>query len=124
MITIAILILMIACILLMAVVLLQSSKGGGLSGIVGGSGVSTMFGARRTSDFLTKSTIVLAVIFLLASLLLNLYISKGGKNVESIIQKGVNNQTAPPQNPVIPPTQETPPGNEQQNNQGNQNKNP
>jgi len=101
----------------MAVVLMQSSKGGGLSGLVGGSGVSTMFGARRTSDFLSKSTIVLAVIFLLASLLLNIYISKSGQDVESIIQKNSGNQQMPERTPVTPPTQQTP-GNEQ-NNQGN-----
>jgi len=115
--TFFIIILVIVCILLMAVVLMQASKGGGLSGLVGGSGVSTMFGARRTSDFLSKSTIVLAVIFLLASLLLNIYISKGGKDVESIIQKNSSNQQMPQTAPVTPPTQQTP--GSDQNNKGN-----
>jgi len=96
---------------------MQASKGGGLSGLVGGSGVSTMFGARRTSDFLSKSTIVLAVIFLLASLLLNLYISKSSKDVESIIQRNSQNQQMPQRTPVTPPTQQTP--GDGQNNQGN-----
>jgi len=101
----------------MVVVLMQSSKGGGLSGLVGGSGVSTMFGARRTSDFLSKSTVVLAVIFLAASLLLNIYISKGSKDAESIIQKNSSNQQVPQRTPVTPPTQQIPSG--EQNNQGN-----
>jgi len=100
----------------MIVVLMQSSKGGGLSGLVGGSGVSTMFGARRTSDFLSKSTIVLAVFFLLASLLLNIYISKSGKEVESIIQKGANQQQQQQRQQQAPPTQ-TPSGD--QGNPGN-----
>jgi preprotein translocase subunit SecG len=112
-----IILLIIVCILLITVVLMQASKGGGLSGLVGGSGVSTMFGARRTSDFLSKSTIVLAVIFLLASLLLNIYISKSGKDVESIIQKNSQNQQMPQRTPVTPPTQQSPGG--EQNNQGN-----
>ena len=119
MISIFIIFLIIVCILLIAVVLMQASKGGGLSGLVGGSGVSTMFGARRTSDFLSKSTIVLAVIFLLASLLLNIYISKSSKDVESIIQKNSQNQQMPQRTPVTPPTQQSP-GSEQ-NNQGNDN---
>lgn len=117
MVTFFIIILIIVCVLLMAVVLMQASKGGGLSGLVGGSGVSTMFGARRTSDFLSKSTIVLAVIFLLASLLLNIYISKSSSEVESIIQKNSGNQQMPQRTPVTPPTQQTP-GTEQ-NNQEN-----
>ena len=102
----------------MAVILMQSSKGGGLSGLVGGSGVSTMFGARRTSDFLSKSTIGLAIFFLLASLLLNLYISKGGKDTESVIQKGsTNQQQQAPQRTPVPPQNQAPSGD--QNNQGN-----
>jgi preprotein translocase subunit SecG len=121
MITFFIVILLIVCVLLMAVVLMQSSKGGGLSGLVGGSGVSTMFGARRTSDFLSKSTIALAVIFLLASLLLNIYISKSGKDVESIIQKNSGTQQMPQRTPVTPPTQQSPGG--EQNNQGNNGEN-
>lgn len=120
MITFFIVILLIVCVLLMAVVLMQSSKGGGLSGLVGGSGVSTMFGARRTSDFLSKSTIALAVIFLLASLLLNIYISKSGKDVESIIQKNSGTQQMPQRTPVTPPTQQSP---GEQNNQGNNGEN-
>lgn len=118
MVTIFIIFLIIVCILLMAVVLMQASKGGGLSGLVGGSGVSTMFGARRTSDFLSKSTIVLAVIFILASLLLNIYISKSGSSVESIIQRNSQNQQMPQRTPVTPPTQQTP---GEQNNQGDNN---
>lgn len=117
MVTFFIFILLIVCVLLMVVVLMQSSKGGGLSGLVGGSGVSTMFGARRTSDFLSKSTVVLAVIFLAASLLLNIYISKGSKDAESIIQKNSSNQQVPQRTPVTPPTQQIPSG--EQNNQGN-----
>ncbi|MCX6166287.1 MAG: preprotein translocase subunit SecG [Ignavibacteriae bacterium] len=116
MVTIFIILLIIVCILLVVVVLMQASKGGGLSGLVGGSGVSTMFVARRTSDFLSKSTIVLAVIFLLASLLLNIYISKSGKDVESIIQKNSGTQQMPQRTPVTPPTQQTP---GEQNNKGN-----
>jgi preprotein translocase subunit SecG len=113
----------------MIVVLMQSSKGGGLSGLVGGSGVSTMFGARRTSDFLSKSTIVLAVFFLLASLLLNIYISKSGKDVESIIQKGANQQQQQQRQQTAPPTQtpsgdQSNPGNNPGDNKQQENKTP
>jgi len=100
-------------------VLLQSSKGSGLVGPIAGTGVTTMFGARRTSDFLSKATVIMAVVFLAGSLLLNLYISKGGSgSSESIIQKNAGSQTLPP--PNVPNQQQQMPV-EQQNQQQNQN---
>jgi preprotein translocase subunit SecG len=102
-------------------VLLQSSKGSGLVGPIAGTGVTTMFGARRTSDFLSKATIIMAVIFLAGSLLLNLYISKGGSGTsESIIQKNAGSQTLPAPNVPNQQQQQQPP-TEQQNQQQNQN---
>jgi len=111
MVTFFIIFLVIVCILLMAIVLMQSSKGSGLVGPIAGTGVTTMFGARRASDFLSKSTIVLAVIFMLFSLLLNIYISKSGGSTgrESILQRNQKELA-----PGAPPVQE--PGN----NPGNQ----
>ena len=76
----------IVSILLIAVVLLQSSKGSGLSGSLGGSTVGTMFGVRRTSDFLTKATSILAAVFILICLVTNIFFLGGGSKNESIIQ--------------------------------------
>jgi hypothetical protein len=62
----------------------------------------------------------MAIVFLAGSLLLNLYISKGGKGVnESIIQKNAGSQTYP--NPNVPPQQQQqqqPPAGDQ-NSPGN-----
>lgn len=120
MITLLIVFLVIVCVLLIAVVLMQASKGGGLTSTFGGSNVTSMFGARRTSDFLSKSTIVLATVFLLVSLLMNLYISKTTDTSESVLQKNSGSapgqQTIPQQNipsPDAPPTQQP----DQQQNQ-------
>jgi len=117
----SIIILVIVAILLMAVVLLQSSKGTGLSGSFGGGGVATSFGVRRTSDFLTKATTILASIFILGSLILNIYINKAGSGTtESIIQRNAGNQQMPPpvqqQNtpPTEPGVQQNAPQNPQQ----------
>ena len=118
MVTISIIILVIVCIALMAIVLMQSSKGGGLASAFGGSGVTTMFGARRTSDFLQKSTIVLAVIFLLASLVLNLAISKQEGGSESIIQRNSGDVTMPAPNVPLVPQQNQQPTDQNQNPQG------
>ena len=47
----------IAAVLLIIVVLMQSSKGGGLTGTFGGaSNMGSMFGTRRTADFLSQAT--------------------------------------------------------------------
>lgn len=100
----SIFLLIITAILLVAVVMLQSSKGNGLAGTFGGSGMASAFGVRRTSDFLTKATTILAVVFLLGSLALNIYITKSGTGVsESIIQKNSGQQQLPP--PTTPQTQ-------------------
>ncbi|MEA1928159.1 MAG: preprotein translocase subunit SecG [Candidatus Auribacterota bacterium] len=68
--TILIILYVVVCISLVVIVLLQSGKGGGLSGIFGsGGGGQTIFGA-RAGDVMTKSTTVLAVCFMLFSLVL------------------------------------------------------
>ena len=65
-------ILVLAGILLVAAVLIQPGKGAGLSGFGGATGqLSYMFGARRTSDFLQKFTIGLALGILLLSVITN-----------------------------------------------------
>jgi preprotein translocase subunit SecG len=84
----------VTSILLIAVVLLQSSKGTGLAGGLGGGTMGTVFGVRRTSDFLSKSTAYLAGFFLLLSLFINIFfLGDSTSRVESIIQKGTANGT-------------------------------
>ncbi len=94
-------------VLLIVVILMQSSKGGGLAGTFGGGSVGMVFGVRRTADFLTRATQVLAGSFIVLSVLINLFFlpRAGSANSESILQKGAAGQpaTAVPQLP--PPTQ-------------------
>lgn len=97
----------------MVVVLLQAAKGGGLSGTFGGSNVTAMFGSRRTSDFLSKTTVVLATVFLLSCLLINLYISSDSGIEESVIQRqsdqiNIPQQQAPPTDGFMPQTGDEP----------------
>lgn len=105
----------------MAVVLMQSSKGNGLAGPIGGSSVTMAFGVRRTSDLLTRSTTVLAVILMIGCISVNLMVSNKGTVDESIIQKNSGQQQQmPPQN-TVPPTESAPPpsGDQNQNQQQN-----
>lgn len=85
----------IVSMLLIVVVLMQSSKGGGLAGSFGGASMGAVFGVRRTSDFLSRTTTILATIFLAISLLVNIFfLPVTTKSGESIIQRG-NPTTAP-----------------------------
>ncbi|MFC1490126.1 preprotein translocase subunit SecG [Candidatus Latescibacterota bacterium] len=71
---------------LIMAVLMQSSKGGGLAGTFGGSGVSGgVFGGRGAAPFLTKATTVLAIMFMLTSLSLN-YV-KRISGTESVLER-------------------------------------
>jgi preprotein translocase subunit SecG len=84
-------------IFLMIVVLMQASKGGGLAGTLGTSNLGTVFGVRRTSDFLTKTTTVLATLFMVLALFINLVVlPRGERTQESIIQTSPQPTSLPP----------------------------
>ncbi|MBE0538184.1 MAG: preprotein translocase subunit SecG, partial [Ignavibacterium sp.] len=80
----------IIAIFLVIVVLLQSSKGGGLAGTLGGSNMGTMFGTRRTVDFLSKASWWLGGALGVLALAINLFFLPGQSKAEqrdSIIQQ-------------------------------------
>jgi preprotein translocase subunit SecG len=92
---------------LILVILMQSSKGGGLAGTFGGASVGMMFGVRRTADFLTRSTQILAATFLALSLIINIFfLPRSVISAESAIQRGSQSTTTPqlpPQAPITAP---------------------
>ncbi len=90
----------IVALLLMIVVLMQSSKGGGLAGTFGGGQMGTMFGVRRTADFLSKSTSILAAIFIGLTLIINIFVlGPDNASQRSIIQQGTPASVPPPSAP-------------------------
>ncbi|MGA7160527.1 MAG: preprotein translocase subunit SecG [Bacteroidota bacterium] len=97
----------IVSILLIGVILMQNSKGGGLAGAFGGGNFGTVFGVRRTADFLTRATTILATTFMVLALLINLFFlpGKNASSRESIIQSG---QTSVPPAQLPPQTQPLP----------------
>jgi preprotein translocase subunit SecG len=96
----------IVAISLILIVLLQSSKGGGLAGTFGGGGgMGTMFGTRRTADFLSKATWWLAGFLIILAVVINLFFLPGASTStqrESIIQGGPRQV---PTTPIVPPQQ-------------------
>ncbi len=103
-------IISIVAILLMVIVLLQSSKGGGLAGTFGGAGnMGSMFGTRRTADFLSKATWWLGGVLAVLSIIVNLFFLPGSTTSEqrqSIIQQ-TGRQNVPQQS-TLPQTQAPP----------------
>ncbi len=96
--TLTIILITIISVLMVIVVLLQSGQGQGLSGGIagggggiGGGGANTM-GARRTADFLSKSTSILAALFLSLCVLANFFIDR-----ETIDQSTIQQQSSPVQ---------------------------
>ncbi len=88
----------------MIVVLMQASKGDGLSGTFGGAAGSmgSMFGTRRTADFLSKSTWWLAGSLAVLAIAINLFFLPGqatANQKESIIQ---SSRQQIPQTPTLP----------------------
>jgi preprotein translocase subunit SecG len=92
------------CFLLIFVVLVQGGKGAELGAAFGGGSSQTLFGGRGAATFLGKMTTVIAVAFMLTSLLLAI----ASVRKQSIIQKTVapaerTTQTAPGQIPADMP---------------------
>jgi preprotein translocase subunit SecG len=101
--TILVLLASIAAVLLIIVVLMQASKGGGLAGTFGGaSNMGSMFGTRRTADFLSRATWWLGGIVAVIAIVANLFFLPGKVTPEqrSIIQES-GRQTVP-QTPSLP----------------------
>lgn len=77
----------VICFLLIIVVLLQPGQKEGLSGgLAAGMAGGASMGARRTADLLSKTTSILAALFLSLSVLANFAIDRAGAT-ESTIQQ-------------------------------------
>lgn len=100
------------CVALILVVLMQSSKGGGLSGVFGGSS-QAVFGGRGAAPALVKATSVLAIAFGLTSLSLAFLATKqrvAKTAIQEEIEKGTRRASPPPGSPAQPPQGQPAPG--------------
>lgn len=101
--TTAVTVHVLVCLVLILSVLLQSGKGGGLSSAFGAGGggggmAGQMFGGRGAATFLGKVTTVLATLYMLIVIGLNL-LPDDVQGTRSIIQEEAlrNQQTSPAQ---------------------------
>jgi preprotein translocase subunit SecG len=77
---------------LIFIVLIQGGKGAQMGAAFGGGSSQTVFGSRGASTFLGKMTTVVAVVFMITSLLLAMASVRGGSVVKQAPAPG---QTAP-----------------------------
>jgi preprotein translocase subunit SecG len=101
---------LLIAIALVVVVLLQKSEGGALGMGGGGSGLGGLFSPRGAADTLTRTTTILAILFFLVCMGLNL-LELHGRNETSILDSPapapatVHHAPAPPppvQGPAVP----------------------
>src|SRR5687768_5979311 len=106
-----IILIILVCAVLIASVLIQNPKGGGLSASFGGMGNQVM-GARKATDFIEKTTWVLAVSLLVLCLLSGAAIpGKAGRNTDfeqkvkdaQQTQQPAADPNAQPAGPEMPP---------------------
>jgi preprotein translocase subunit SecG len=74
------------CIGLIIVVLLQTGRGTGLASVFGGGGGESVFGGKGFGGVLAKATGVLAVLFMLTSIVLSI-MPKGSRTAESALDR-------------------------------------
>ncbi|MBI2818243.1 MAG: preprotein translocase subunit SecG [Acidobacteria bacterium] len=110
----------LVALVLILVVLLQSARGGDIASAFGGMGSQTAFGPRGTSNFLSRTTAVLAAVFMLTSLTLAILSNRGGGTQGGSVLSGETSAPTPtaPAQPgqptintqTIPPSQQNQPG--------------
>jgi len=81
----------IVCIALILIILLQSGKGADIGAVFGGGSSQTVFGSTGAATFLSKVTIVAAVMFMVTSIILTYFSGRGMVLEKSVVTE----QSAP-----------------------------
>jgi preprotein translocase subunit SecG len=100
--TIFLILIVIVAFLLVLVVMVQNPKGGGLSSSFGGGGSQQIGGVKQTSDFLDKSTWVLATLLLVLVLLSNVSIMSNTTTDSKLLPNDIQTDTPSDNIPTTP----------------------
>ncbi len=100
---------------IITLVLLQKGKGATEGATFGGGGASTVFGARGSSNFLSKTTAILATVFFINSLALA-YLAGNREPADSVLdtltQEAPPAEQAAPLDDMLPPLDDIAPASE------------
>lgn len=105
--TVVLVIHLILAIALVGVILLQQSEGGAL-GIGGGGGGGGLFSARGAANLLTRTTAVLAVLFLATSITLAILAKERSRGQSVLDQAPASEAPAAPSSPSETPPDKKP----------------
>ncbi len=94
MVTLVTIIHILACVCIIIVVLLQHGKSADIAATFGGSASQTAFGPRSSQTILGKLTTWSAVIFMLTSITLSIFMARRG-GPTSVLQGSQTNSSAP-----------------------------
>lgn len=96
----------IVCLLLIGIVLIQRSKGEGLNAAIGGGMGEAIFGA-NVGNVVTRTTVVLGMVFLVNTIILAILLSSGRGGGSSIMEGAATPPpaSAPVAAPGLPPQQ-------------------
>jgi len=90
---------MLAAVALIGFILIQHGKGADVGAAFGGGASGSLFGARGSANFLSRTTAILAVVFFMTSLGLT-YLSGKRENVKGVMERAA--PQAPAQAPTVP----------------------
>ncbi|MFA6221734.1 MAG: preprotein translocase subunit SecG [Desulfomonilaceae bacterium] len=100
----------VVCIALILIILLQTGKGADIGAVFGGGSNQTVFGSTGAATFLSKITVIAAVVFMVTSIVLTYFSGKAPAVQERSL---MTEQSAPAGGPVVPPVGKESPGKEQ-----------
>jgi preprotein translocase subunit SecG len=104
--TLVIVLIFIVCVLLVLIVLVQNSKGGGLASNFQAS--NQIMGVRKTTDFLEKTTWILATALLFLAIMGSAFIPRNeAAGDRSMVQDQIQNVADPNQVPNFPTAVDT-----------------
>ncbi len=87
---------------LIALVLLQQGKGADMGAAFGAGASQTLFGARGSSNFLSRTTAILATVFFLANMALAWIATSESREVASVTRSVTETAPAAPAVPAVP----------------------
>lgn len=97
----------LVCFLLVLIVLIQKGKGASMGAVFGGSS-QTIFGSSGPGTFLGKITTVIALVFMITSLYLAYFSTRGGSVMESSVPAAEQTAPQPQQQAPQPPSAPAP----------------
>ena len=80
---IVLIVFVIVCILLVSIILMQSSKSGGMGSAMSGNALNNAFGGEAADKLLVKITAILASLFMILAICLNMLSTPGSININN-----------------------------------------